>query len=914
VVASPGRAGALRTEARTLDWAIVAVLVLAALVRALRFWGVISWAHWDEANVAIPAIQILGGTFPVQHVGVEYVGATGAYPLAVWFALTGTSTVALDVFGYAAGLAVLWTSFLVARRVLPPRGALFTLCVLAAPPLLLAYWSLGGTLNPTLTLLLGNLVLLGTHTAFFRRPGAVAPMLAVGLLVGLGWWVYPLIVVYCLPFAVLALRTGVVWRAHFWVFPLGVALGGLPDWIYETVNFPTARLTVTQSGSLPVESLGARAGQLFGPIARAVHGASGMDGFVPPHAAQAAVMALGVLVILRAAVRDWRALAWLAGLGGRADQGLSTLWGVAVANVGAVLLTHRTLGENYLLPLYSVLPIWTGELIQWLWSRRRWLGVSVLAGLFAFHLWSNWMVTLGRKAPALRWTRLQAVQRPLIDWLVARDIRRVYWAPDTSVAAYEFTYLAGARVIAADLWAEAVIQHAHTVDAADAPPIVTSPGRLAALGGTLRGLGLDFRETPVGGFVVLELVSPPSRGFAPLAPAGWTLAASHRAHELHHLVDRDAGTGWSIGQPQAPGQWLRVDLGRPEEVARVDLLAIDWMEVPAGILVETSEDGERWKTAVAVPRYWGPLFWSERHAFLKVRRGRVQLIFEPVRARFLRLTQTGTGTHAWAARELFVYRPAAPAPAGLEPGALGAALRQEGVRFVYANHWLSARARVESNESIGALESNAALNSYGRSEPEPSTLERFRMRRDRALLLGSDADRAGVVEVLAAREAVARERAIGPYRLVLLAPERGEHALARSGWGARASVAPDAARRGIDGEPRTRWTAPGPVDRTTTFTLDLGQPRPLAGLRLAPGSREGGPADFGLEGSMDGQSWRALEPRTWAGPLYWTGTELLRNSRPEWAVRFPSTTLRYVRIRPAAPAPTWSIAEITALD
>jgi hypothetical protein len=915
VAASPGRAGALRTEARTLDWAAVAaVLALGALVRALRFWGVISWAHWDEANVAIPAIQILGGTFPVQHVGVEYVGATGAYPMAAWFALAGVSTVALDVFGYAIGLGVLWTSFLIARRVLPPRGALLALSVLAAPPLLLAYWSLGGTLNPTLTLLLGNLVLLGTHTAFFRRPGEMAPMLAVGLLVGLGWWVYPLIVVYCLPFAILALRTGAAWRAHFWVFPLGVALGGLPDWIYETLNYPTARLMVHQSGSVPVESLGARAAHLFGPIALAVQGVSGMDGFVPPRAAQAAVLALGLLVILRAAVRDWRALVWLAGLGGRPDQGLSALWGVAAANVGLVLLTHRPLGANYLLPLYSVLPIWTGECLQWLWGWRRWLGMSVLAGLLAFHLWSNWMVTLGRKPPALRWTRLEAVQRPLIDWLVARDIRRVYWAPDSTFAPYEFTYLAGTRVIAADLWAEAVIQHAHAVDAADAPPIVTSARRLASLGGTLRGLGLDFRETPVGGSVVLEVVPPPPRGFAPLPSAGWTLSASHRGHELHHLIDRDAGTGWSTGERQAPGQWLRVDLGRPEEVARVDLLAIDWMEVPAGIQVETSEDGEHWKTAVAVPHYWGPLFWSERHAFLKVRRGRIQLVFEPVRARFLRLTQMGTGQHAWAARELFVYRPAPPAPAGLEPGALGAALRQEGVRFVYANHWLSARARVESDESIGALESNAAVNSYGRSEPEPSTLERFRMRHDRALLLGSDADAAAVEEVLAERGAVARERAIGSYRLFLLAPERPERGVARSGWGARASVAPDAVRWAIDGEPRTRWMAPGPVDGTTTFTLDLGQLRPLAGLRLTPGSREGGPADFGLEGSVDGQSWRALEPRRWAGPLYWTGAELLRNSRPEWAVRFPPTTLRYVRVRPAAPAPTWSIAEITAVE
>ena len=97
-----------------------ALLVLAAAVRTLRFWGVISWAHWDEANVAVPAIQILGGTFPVHHVGVEYVGATAAYPLAAWFALAGVSTLALDLFAYAVGLGVVWTGFLVARRVLPP--------------------------------------------------------------------------------------------------------------------------------------------------------------------------------------------------------------------------------------------------------------------------------------------------------------------------------------------------------------------------------------------------------------------------------------------------------------------------------------------------------------------------------------------------------------------------------------------------------------------------------------------------------------------------------------------------------------------------------------------------------------------------------------------------------------------------
>ena len=71
---SPDRAGAPRAEGWTLDGpAVAAVLLGAALVRALRFWGVISWAHWDEANVAIPAIQILGGY-----------GYTREYPVERW--------------------------------------------------------------------------------------------------------------------------------------------------------------------------------------------------------------------------------------------------------------------------------------------------------------------------------------------------------------------------------------------------------------------------------------------------------------------------------------------------------------------------------------------------------------------------------------------------------------------------------------------------------------------------------------------------------------------------------------------------------------------------------------------------------------------------------------------------------------
>jgi hypothetical protein len=170
VAGSSGRAGAPKAEARTLGWpAILAILALAAVVRGLRIWSVLRWSE-DDTLDAIPAIQILHGTFPLFHVAVEYGGTAKSFVLASWFALAGISTAALDAFGYLVGLAGVWTSILLARRILPPGAALFAGLVLAVPSLHAVTWALGGNLMYPATFLLGNLILLLTHAIFFRSP------------------------------------------------------------------------------------------------------------------------------------------------------------------------------------------------------------------------------------------------------------------------------------------------------------------------------------------------------------------------------------------------------------------------------------------------------------------------------------------------------------------------------------------------------------------------------------------------------------------------------------------------------------------------------------------------------------------------------------------------------------------------
>jgi hypothetical protein len=464
----------------------------------------------------------------------------------------------------------------------------------------------------------------------------------------------------------------------------------------------------------------------------------------------------------------------------------------------------------------------------------------------------------------------------------------------------------------ADLWREHIVAHGRRVDAAISPPIVTADPAASRLRAGLRALDLEVRDTQVGELRILEPRPRFSTTFLPLPRDRWTITASSRAEQARDLLDGDAATAWDTGGPQTPGQWLAVDLGAPALLTRVDLLAIDWQHVPAGLRVDLSLDGQHWDTVSAVPDYWGPLFFSEHHAFLKVRRGRVQAIFPPVHARYLRLVQTASGPRSWAARELFLYGPGGPRPPVPRPGELTAALRRAGVTFVYANPWLSAWVRVDSRDRLGALDANINVNDYSRTEPDPTELLPLRLDAGTGLLLGADADPAAVRAALLGQPVTVRESVAGPYPLLVLAPTPPPRRLPKRGWRLTATEAAAQAARAIDDDRRTHWVSGPPGPTPPTVTLDLGAPRPLRGVELRPGLPG---RTLRLAASLDATMWTPIEPLAWAGALYWTGAELLRNGGPKWAVAFPPTTLRYLRLAPAAPLrEPWTIAELEALE
>jgi 4-amino-4-deoxy-L-arabinose transferase-like glycosyltransferase len=285
-------------------WPWALPVAAAALGVVARLWLVArtnAMIDGDEAMVGLQALGILHGQFPTYFPGQAYMAATDAYLAAPLVALLGPTGWALRLVPVLLSpLLVLLTARLAWG--LLPRGAAaspllagLAACVAGVPPLYVAVTEMrtwGGQLEVYVVTL--ALLLAVVELADRLRAGVAARRLAprwlwLGLLVGLGIWINPLIV-YALIAGLLWLvppllgrlapgrfrlpgSGGVAGEARTWrpaeLAPLlallpGLALGGLPAWIYAAQNHGTNLLVYVSQPQVDLAASGAaRHGRLF---------------------------------------------------------------------------------------------------------------------------------------------------------------------------------------------------------------------------------------------------------------------------------------------------------------------------------------------------------------------------------------------------------------------------------------------------------------------------------------------------------------------------------------------------------------------------------------------------------------------------------------------------------------------------
>ena len=133
----------------------------------------------------------------------------------------------------------------------------------------------------------------------------------------------------------------------------------------------------------------------------------------------------------------------------------------------------------------------------------------------------------------------------------------------------------------------------------------------------------------------------------------WKLTASHKPKDVGLAVDGKPETRYTTGTSQVPGMWFQIELPQETQLAGVQLdCAKSPNDYPRGYKLEISSDGEHWKS-VATGKGSGPL---------------TDIQFTPAKAKFIRITQTGSvGGLYWSIHELQVFAANDTAMASAKP-------------------------------------------------------------------------------------------------------------------------------------------------------------------------------------------------------------------------------------------------------
>ena len=407
------RAAALvRAKSKLWPRLPLVLLVAAGLRLGLLAAGVVPF-NADEAVVGLMARHILQGERPIFFYGQAYLGSLDAWLVAGAFVVFGQTVLAIRLVQIALYLGTVATTYGLGLKIYASQwiaGAAALL--LAVPPVLFTLYStisLGGYGE---TLLIGNVMLL---LALWLLNGAPPPMsrplilrhcfgwLFLGLLAGLGFWSFPLVLVYLLPVLIVAAviyRRRITLLAGFGLlFAAGFVVGALPWWAYTLAH---GGITVLETGGQAIA--GASSANLV--FAAAQHlfnfllfGLTAVWGLRPPWSAMFLALGLAPFAIaLNAAVIVFAIRRTAQGR----DSAMIGRWllaGAGIAVVAAFVFTPFGADPSgrYFLPLATPLALFFAEMLHWLRLRRRerrspgrkWFGQSLALGLIAFNWWGN---------------------------------------------------------------------------------------------------------------------------------------------------------------------------------------------------------------------------------------------------------------------------------------------------------------------------------------------------------------------------------------------------------------------------------------------------------------------------------------------------------------------------------------------
>ena len=620
----------------------------------------------DEAIVGLMAKHVAEGRpWPVFYYGQPYMGSFESLLVAGMFQLFGVGSFGLKLVPLLFSLLQVALVYTLALRFTDRFGAFIASLLTAIGPSGLILWSTkarGGFIE---LVVLGTWALILAADILQARAPAKRRFLLLGAVLGFAWWVNNQAIFYLVTIAL-------VFSWHF-LFARGVAsgglrnslryagltlagffLGGAPFWyvnLFEQPRFSTVTYLLSQGGE------GNFFGHLTGLFSTAlpiIFGARRFwseDDLFPFSSIISAVLYLFAyfsVLFLWASSRKRRGFSPATA----SPYGLLLLFPIVLFLIfSASGFGWLSKEPRYLLPIYSVLFILVGKAIA---SVRDVGGAIAAYGLFTpflvINMASNYLdgISVPGQPFVAEGQRVAADQEPLYIWLAQNRYNHIYanyWI------GYRTAFETGEKVTFSRFRGpqNLRIPRYEMIDEDERgyAPYVLVPREAEIVKRGFAERGLLFRESRVGGYVVLDHVRPEFEPGPELDLTAVEVSAPFRQDWARFLIDRDIGTRWGSGTPQRPGMTLGFRFPQPVTVSEIELMyGFFKTDAPRDLVIEgVDSSGNSCQLFDSA----GARLWEELGA-------RWPIFIKPIEVSELKLVQLGKDpVFDWSLSELKLY-------------------------------------------------------------------------------------------------------------------------------------------------------------------------------------------------------------------------------------------------------------------
>jgi len=138
----------------------------------------------------------------------------------------------------------------------------------------------------------------------------------------------------------------------------------------------------------------------------------------------------------------------------------------------------------------------------------------------------------------------------------------------------------------------------------------------------------------------------------------WKISASNNPHLTPLMIDDNLSTRWTSSQPKKPGEFIQIDLGKFQEIARISLYpGTSYYDYGEDFKVEISEDGLNWHPV--------SFRYPKKDFLLSLIKSQINasqdLWLDNCETRYLKITQLGSGKEFWwSVSELKIFKASKP--------------------------------------------------------------------------------------------------------------------------------------------------------------------------------------------------------------------------------------------------------------